>query len=902
MTFPHLTLRPSASIAFCAGIALLLAVPMTSRTPEPSNAGGLPPAARSKVMRAPLGASSSSFVENLGQWDGQARFLSRTRGADIWLTESGAVYDFHRAERVNGRSVRRGHIVRMEFVGGTAGRALGEGEVAGRYNYFVGNDRSKWASNVPRYSEVRSERVYDGVEARWYFDHGSPRYDLIVAPGADPSKIAMRFEGAGAISAKGSALRLKTSLGDVEQRGLFSYQKIDGAIRQVPSSFRAQGSTVRFEIGDYDRTKPLVIDPIIWSTFLGGSSTDSVRDVMYDASAANFLVCGETASPNFPVTVGAYDSTKAVADFDIFVSRLSADGSSLLFGTFVGSPWAEQGHAIGTDSLGNIIVAGATDSPDFPVVAAHDPTHNQGNDAVLLKLSPTGSTLIWSTYLGGASQDFARDLVVIPSDGIYVVGDTYSIDFPIIGPAFDADADDFGSCFVARYTATGIQVGSTYFGGAFQDSAVKVAADAGGNILLAGNTDSDNLPVGTGFDMIRHSTDGYVVKFDPTLATRLSGSFVGGHGYDQIAGMSIGPNGNVYLTGSTQGTNFPTTEGAFDETQNGLRDAFLVCLDGTLSTLVYGSFFGGSGEDYGQAVHVDSSSRAALTGLTRSANFPTTVGAYDNTFGGDADVFLVYMNSAPGAVTESTFIGGVGYEQGSALQVLTEREVILAGAALSPDFPTTIGAFSETHSGSEDVFLMRHRVGATVVAATVAKPKFVGGFGVPITFTFSNAIGPGGATMLLQTDTPGKVFPPASTKLKEGSLTKQLTIRTESVKVDTVVSVLAELNGVTVSTSFTLTPGGLQTLKIPATSVSSLALTYGTVSLSAPVPAGVERIVAVRASNQLALFVPTEVAISAGADSANFPLYGMPVLTNTNVTVSAKLGTMTRTDTITVTP
>lgn len=855
-------------------------------------------------MASPLGASSDAFIQNVGQWDGQAQFLSRTQGADVWVTESGAVYDLYRTQKAGEKTIRKGHVVRMEFVDGLSSRVSGQDEVPGRFNYFFGNDSSNWASNVPRYAEVRSERVYDGVEARWYVDQGSPRYDLVVAPGADPARIAMRFDGAQGISAKGTTLSLNTSLGEVQQRGLFAYQKINGAIKQVPSSFRVQGNTVRFEVGAYDRTKPLVIDPIVWATFLGGTVKDTANDWAVDPSG-NIVVCGDTTSADFPTTVGAYDSTKngAGADYDMFIAKLSADGTSLLSSTYLGTSSSESASGVATDINGNIYLCGQTFSTTFPMVNSYDSTSNGGWDAVLAKFSPSLSTIQWSTYFGGSDSDSIDDLTVYTDNGTeYVmgVGSSFSLNLPLAG-GYDITTNGSADALLVRFNGTGSYLAGSVYGGTFYDKAVSVARDPSGNIVVYGETSSTNLPmVGTPYDNTGLGTELYLARFNPTLTTLQASTYLGGAGFELAGELDIDSAGNVYLAGYTYGNGFPTTGNGFDQTfAGGPRDGFLTVLDNALSSLVYSTFLGGTDDDISFGVDVDAAGRVAVVGNTRSTDFQTTPGAYDTTHNGGDDVFVAYFD--PGFnIIESTLMGSVDYEFGRFVHVLGDRQLLIGGATYTSLFASTPGAYDTTYNGDEDAFLLRYSVGNGVTSVTTAKTSYIGGFAVPVTITLQSPVA-NGTDVALSTDTPSKVILPATTKFKAGTTSKVFSARTESVKTDTPVTISATLGGVTKTASITLTPGGLLTLKVSPSTMTTLTSGVGFVTLSGPAP-DTGRNVLLWTDRSDVFYMPTGVRVSGGQTLAGFPTQALIILSSVNVTCYAKLGTMTKTDTVTLNP
>ena len=269
-------------------------------------------------------SQSDAFIENKGQWDSRALFMASSPGVDVWVTETGVAYDFNRTEIVPlqgpGRPDetprhrrRQGHVVRMEFLGGRPSQVTGEGELAGKYNYFIGSKPEGWATGARRFSEAVSEQVYEGVQARWYFDRGAPRYDLVVSPGADPRQIALRFEGALGLSTDGRVLTLGTSMGEVRQAELRAYQEANGRQQVVPCSMEVHGNVLRFNLGSYDTATELVIDPLVWCTYLGGNAGDPI-DFVSVGSDGGVYASGQAESSDFPTSIGAYDRSNSGGD------------------------------------------------------------------------------------------------------------------------------------------------------------------------------------------------------------------------------------------------------------------------------------------------------------------------------------------------------------------------------------------------------------------------------------------------------------------------------------------------------------------------------------------------------------------------------------------------------------
>lgn len=903
------------------GIGLTVAAVMVGSLwgTAPRVASSLPPTT-TKMQRSAFAKAAEAFVPNMGQWDGQALFLARSLGVDAWVTESGVVYDFFEA-RVEGTgsgvrgdgptqdpapkaqhtAQRRGHVVRMEFVGGIASPVRGEGPLEGRFNYFLGSDESRWAANVPRYAEARSERVYEGVEARWYFDQGKPRYDLIVAPGADPGKIQMRFEGA-SLGTDGKSLNIRTSLGDVRQSGLFAYQKIGGGTKQVPCSFAVRGNNASFKVGDYDTTKPLVIDPLLWATFLGGASTDATTDVALDDSG-NALVAGYTHSSTFPTTVGAYDQTYA-ALADAFVAKVSANGANLLFGTYVGGVGGDLAWSIALDATSQIVIVGETRSTDFPTTAGtFDKTLGGVTDAFVAKLLADGSALVYSTYLGGTLEDSAKSVALDGSGVPILTGVTWSADFPTSATAFDQvfGGNDQFDAFAAKLKVDGSALlYGTYIGGSGADSGVSLAIDASGSAVILGSTNSANFPTTVGaFDQTVAGGDAFVVKVSSDGATLQYGTFLGGSLTELPKAVALDGAGNAYVTGQTTSIDFPTTAGALDQTIGGVVEAFVAKISADGSNLLHSTFLGGANVERGNDIAIDGHGNVVVAGYNFTGFFPVTAGAHDTTYNGSYDAFVARLSPDLSTLLYSSYLGGSFEDRVEALALDSSNNVLLSGIA-SSGFPATAGAFDESNNGANDAFVAHMAITPALMDATLPRSSFIGGFSVPMTVILNQPADPGDTIVALTTDNPGKVFV-SQTKVKVGKTTKTFGVRTESVKVDTPVSITAICNGASKTVNFTLKPGGLLSLKLDPQSLSSFSFGSGRVILSAPAPAGA-RTVLLDSSKSSLLFVPVAVDVEVGETEAVFPTFAGPIAASTQVTVSARLGTMKKTATLTVNP
>ncbi|HYF02301.1 MAG TPA: SBBP repeat-containing protein, partial [Patescibacteria group bacterium] len=369
--------------------------------------------------------SHEFFIENKGQWPEEVKYLSRIKGMDAWVTNDGITYDLYSLKNKASSQVsavkkieykRSGHVISMSFKNALSGvMTEAREEQPGYYNYFIGSDPAKWTSHVRLFKEVSLLKVYEGIDTRIYHDEGSLRYDMIVKAGADPNQIAMTFEGAHGVSinTKGE-LVVKTALGDVIQQKLFAFQEVAGKRKKVECSFAFNNGEVGFALGKYDKTKPLIIDPLIYSTYLGSSNTDQLTAIAVDTAGAIY-VTGTTASQNYPIQpneLGVYDYIWEKGE--VVVTKLSRDGRSLIYSTFVGGSAGEMGYGIAVDQTLNVYVCGITFGREvnpvrnwFPTTTgAYDQTFNDDpnliapvGDAFVFKINSSGSSLLYSTFI-----------------------------------------------------------------------------------------------------------------------------------------------------------------------------------------------------------------------------------------------------------------------------------------------------------------------------------------------------------------------------------------------------------------------------------------------------------------------------------------------------------------------
>jgi hypothetical protein len=561
---------------------------------------------------------------------------------------------------------------------------------------------------------------------------GILKYEFRLRPGARVSDIRLAYRGAQALSiGAGGGLLVHTASGDLKDSRPVSYQLVDGKRRSVESSFLLEGGSraerFGFHVGSgYDPRRELIIDPgIVYSTFLGGSGFDGGRDIAIDEDGDAYVLGDTLFSDDFPTKPGAFQ-TRNAGSTDLFVAKLNRTGSDLEYSTYIGSSNGDYPGGIAVDRTGSAYVTGETFGPGFPTTSgAFDTTADGDYDYFVLKLSPDGSRLVYSTYLGGSDEDRSRadGLAVDTAGNAYVTGETRSRNFPTTSGAFASTyTGGLTDAFVTKLNPAGSGlVWSTFLGGGSEDGGFSVSLDDAGNVYTAGQTYTSGgfflppFPTTPGaFDRTANgATDVYAAKLNASGAALLWSTFIGGGGDDYFPSLVADPAGGAYVAGyADSGTSFPTTPGSFDPTPNSqppflTPDAFVLKLSPTAASLVYSTLLGGSAIDGADGLAVDAAGNAYVTGDTLSQGFPTTSDAADRTLGGEIDGYFAKLNPAGSALLYSTYLGGDSEDRGASVAADRLGNAYVTGVTESANFPATPGAFDTTANGEKDAFVTK---------------------------------------------------------------------------------------------------------------------------------------------------------------------------------------------------
>jgi hypothetical protein len=654
--------------------------------------------------------------------------------------------------------------VQMQFTGANPQAQIqGETALSGKINYLTGGDSAQWSLNVPTFARLSVSKIYPGINLVYYGNQRQLEYDFAVAAGANPDSIAIHFSGADKISLNAQG-GLVLTMGDSEivQPKPLVYQTAGGSRKEIASGYKIlDAHDVAFTVGNYDRTVPLVIDPVLaYSTYFGGTLADIAWSVAVDTSS-NVYVAGQTLSKysikKVPFsTPGAIQQSFAGGklDGDGFVAKFDRTGTNLVYLTYLGGSGDDFVSSVAVDAAGNAFVTGFTDSPNFPTTTnalqhaiggtLNKRTKAYPGDAFVAELNPSGSGLVYSTFLGGSGLEAGYGIAVDASDNAYVTGITGSTNFPTTNalafqltgwtnPALNFLAGT-NNAFVAEIGAGGSPlVFSTYFGGDNFDAGESIAVDGAGYIYVAGFTDSTNFPtfnaafpaIDNGTNIVKKNAiypfDAFVAKFAPAGANLVYSTCLGGMNDDVAYHIACDAAGNAYVTGYTSSLDFTNTltnaVAVFNAPTNQpfavlATDAFLTKFDPG-GAIVYSTYFGGKLNSYGYGVAVDALGDAYVVGNTFSTDFPTNnmptnnvAGAFRAVNSGGSDVFVTAFNADASALLYSGYLGGKNNDSGNAIAVDPAGNAYIVGQTESTDFPKT-NSFQAFRNGSSDAFLTK---------------------------------------------------------------------------------------------------------------------------------------------------------------------------------------------------
>jgi hypothetical protein len=662
--------------------------------------------------------ASLPFEANLGQTDPAAKFIARGVRYTVFFTPKSVILRLA-DPKIKGRD----DILEMQLVGARDAEIGGQEPLASRSHYFHGNSPKAWQTDVPHFGKVSYKGVYPNTDLVFYGRQGELEYDVVLGPRVNPHNVVLQFSGATHLSVNKDGDLVLTLPGghQILQRRPKIYQQAGDHRVEISGGYRILAANrVRFEVGGYDRDQPLVIDPVLtYSSYLGGTSigNDEATSIALDGSG-NAYIAGLTDSVGFPTGSVPPIQSNLAGGTDAFVAKLSADGSTLLYSTYLGGSSNDQANGIAVDGTGKAYIVGATSSADFPTTpGSFAPTQPVGGQSVFVtKLSPTGANLVYSTYVGAGS---GAAIAVDPSGFAYLTGVAYCCSFPTTAGTYQTTGTT-SEPFITKLNQNGsaLQWSTLMGGNSGGDFGTAIALDSSQNVYVAGSAYSSNFPVTAGAyqTILAGDSDVFVAKMNSSGSAPVYATFLGGNSWDYGYGIAVDSMGFAYVTGTTSSPNFPTTGGAYQTGLNGYQDAFAAKLNQTGTSLVYSTFVGSF--SYGSAIAIDSSGDAYLA---VSGTVPLTPGAYSSPA---CCGYVTELNPSGSALIYSSQLGFLSYNQ-AGLAVDDSGNAYLAGFTSYSGYPVTPGAYQQSLAGGNDAIITKLNSSGTALVYST----FLGGEG-----------------------------------------------------------------------------------------------------------------------------------------------------------------------------
>jgi hypothetical protein len=667
------------------------------------------------------------FELNQGQSDSRVKVLARTGGVVLFLTSDGYALELCEGDG-SGAGVTC-DVLRMRLLAANpAPRIAGLERLPGVSNYLISSDRAAWRTGVPHFARVRYEEVYPGIDLLFYSNEGQLEYDFIVAPGVDHAAIRFAYTGADSITIDGAGnLVVATATGDLRQHAPIVYQETDAGRTEIAGAFTVTDEgQVGFDIGPYAPGLPLVIDPVLeFSTFLGGVAYDSGRGIAIDA-AGNIYVAGKAESADFPTANALYGALGGDgSDGDAFVSKLSPNGRTLLFSTFIGGSRYDEAQGIGIDRDANIYVTGDTGSSDFPTDNAIQPEKaGPGRDCFVVRLDPEGQAIQYSTFFGGGRYEYTKDIAVRPNGETYVLGETLSTDFPTWSPFYGTNAGE-KDLFVFKLPPSGLYAyWSSYLGGSLDEEAGGIAVDGDGNAYVTGETASSDFPTTAASQpaFAGGTKDIFVARLHFLAFWVDYATFLGGSEGDYAGDIAVDRVQRAHVLGHTASSDFPTKDAYQPELAGGTDFSVTRLADD--GTIEISTFLGGNTSDDGKLIVTDRSGSIYVAGATNSTDFPT-VNPFQPVRVGNQEIVLARFGPNGRTIDYSTYLGGSGNDYIYGMVVDAQGELYAAGQTGSSDFPT-VAALQPTKGGTgttADAFVIRVATPLDFFIASARRPE-----------------------------------------------------------------------------------------------------------------------------------------------------------------------------------
>lgn len=739
---------------------------------------------QSKILyeKGILKSTDLIFEENKNQWTEKVLYKTDIRGGRLFLERNTFTYVLyslsdlekaHEALHAKQNHLIKGHVFKVEILGTDNSLAISaENKHKAYHNYFIGNDTSRWASEVGLFGKVNYKTLYQGIDLKAYSLNGNFKYDFLVSPLGNPADIRLKYTGADNLSLENGNLIIKTSVTNVVEHQPYAYQIINGEKISIECNFILNENTISFSLPQgYNKSYDLTIDPVVVaSTYSGSTATTYGHAATYD-NDGNIYTGGRCFGPGYPVTTGAFQTNFVGGGgwlaVDIAISKLDPTGSNLIYATYLGGNGEEYAQSMFVNSNDELYVYGSCSSEDYPVtLTCYDSTYNSplgsGDfDIVITKINSTGTALLGSTYVGGSANDGYNDIyynyadelrgeiIVDDNDNPYIASFTSSTDFPTTSGAYSQSLSGFqDACLFKMNSDLSVLSWSTYLGGSNNDAAYGLRLDSNGDVYIVGGTNTASLPTTAGVLYPTYqggSHDGFITHLQNNGSLLSKLTYYGTSSFDEVFFIDLDTSNNVYIYGLTEGTITPTP-GVYSNTGSG---QFITKLNPDLSAIIYSTVFGsGSITPFSfspSAFLIDVCENVYVSGWGTTTGFQTSPGAIQTTTDGQ-DFYLMVLAKDAASLTYATFYGAAGnfwfgeHVDGGTSRFDKRGIVYQAVCSCLDTFPTTANAYATVAQtgGSCDIAVFKIDFqSAGVYASAVSTPSDTGC--APFTVNFTNS-------------------------------------------------------------------------------------------------------------------------------------------------------------------
>lgn len=639
------------------------------------------------------------FIVNQGQINEKVTFYANVFGGTVFLTKDfKIIYTFSKVEgqgNENEKEVKKTCTIIEELLGEIIKEAKGEEKSITKVSIFKGKNSSDWLSHIPTYNIIDLGEVYEGIDLMLKIKGNNLEKIFLVKPKVNPANIKIKVSGIHHLKvSKTGELLLFSNAGVITLTKPVAYQEEeDGTKKYIDAAYILNGNTYGFNLEGYDRTRPLIIDPLLSYKSLGGNSSETGWSVAVDKNG-NVYISGTTNSSNFPTTSNVFKTTPGGRK-DIFVTKLDNNLNTIFASALIGGFADEETYSMVLDDKGNVYLSGFTASDNFPTTEdAYANSHNGGKDIFVMKLDENLKTIAASTRIGGSENDECYSIKLDENGNIYIGGGTRSANFPTTNGAYDNSYNGEGDVFISKLDSDLKSLSaSTYIGGIKPDGLEItgiISIDGKGNIFVTGNTSSPDFPTTPNAycRSFKGRFNAFLSRLDKNLSTLSASTYLGGNGMDWGYGIDIDKHGMVYLIGHTSSPDLPVTPGAYDRTFNGDGDVFISKFDNLLTKLFALTYLGGSDNEFGKSITLDKNGNIYAAGFTKSPNFPFSPGAYDETFNGNKDVFISRFDKNLKRLSYSTFFGGSHDDYSPSFTPDEKGNIYVTGYTKSSKFST----------------------------------------------------------------------------------------------------------------------------------------------------------------------------------------------------------------------